>query len=160
MRQSLPSLFWALLLPVPLVLGALVWRSPPAVPTPTEAAARSLQARSADVVLMVTAADAPAFRAVGRVTMARAETHLRTDGVEVVLDEAGTRVRVAGAADWIAVSPSGGLAFDDIVALLETIAAGAASDLEVDVDADGRIARIAAITADGHVVVRLGPYRT
>jgi hypothetical protein len=127
---------------------------------PAHAAARSLEARSAPVILTITAAGAPAFRAVGRVTMATGETRLRIDHLEVLVTRERTQLRADRSSDWVTIPNPRGTPFDDVVGLLRAIRAGTAPGVTVEVGADGRVARATAATADGRVVVRFGPYVT
>jgi hypothetical protein len=140
---------------------------------PAHAAARSLEARSAPVILTITAAGAPAFRAVGRVTMATGETRLRIDHhddlagldgldgeIEVLVTRERTQLRADRSSDWVTIPNPRGTPFDDVVGLLRAIRAGTAPGVTVEVGADGRVARATAATADGRVVVRFGPYVT
>lgn len=142
--------------------------SGPSLDSVRAAAQRSLAARAADISLTVTAAGAPTFRAKGSVTMASGETHLRASGIETVISGRGMRVRTAGHAgddEWVELPRAGGQPFDDVVGVLEAIAAGAADgatvdvDVDVDVGAGGRVTRLSLSSADGHVVLLLGPYR-
>lgn len=131
---------------------------------PARAAHRSLAARAADVSLIVTATDAPTFRAKGSVKMASGETHLRASGIETVISGHGMRVRAAdhaGHDEWVELPRASAQPFDDVVGVLEAIAAGAADGAPVDVDvgAGGRVTRLSLSFADGHVVLLLGPYR-